>query len=125
MYSSSATALSASKKQVKIALCHFVNNSYVLTGPGSHECLKGRLREGGDVCLEPGLGRWDMGTRRGGQGTVGEMETLKHPAAAAVAALHFLQAQRKQLTLLAWGSGWQDLALHTELIGMFITCTSS
>lgn len=78
MYSSSATAPSASKKQVKIALRHFVNNSYLLTGPGSHERLKGRLREGREVYLEPGPGRWDMGTWRRGQGRTGEMETLKH-----------------------------------------------
>ena len=78
MYSSSATAPSASKKQVKIALRHFVNNSYLLTGPGSHEHLRGRLREGGDVCLEPGLGRWVIETWGGGQGRAGEMETLKH-----------------------------------------------
>lgn len=68
LYSSSANAPSASKKQVKIALRHCVNNSYLLMGAGSHEHLKGRLREEGMSALSQGQ---EDGTRGLGVGKRG------------------------------------------------------
>lgn len=51
------------------------------------------------------------------------METLKHLI---ISCCRFCTRKgSNRLPLPAWGWGWLRLALCTELIGVFITCTSA
>lgn len=72
MRSSSAAAPGASKKKVKIAHRHFVNNSYLLPGLRSHEHLKGGLQE------KRGCLPWARAREMRRACLDGEMESLKH-----------------------------------------------